>query len=191
MKTFIYSVAAFQDGDLNPERFIADAKQIVGLEQIQFITHTGTTVSVVFQTEISQEAKFALDALVAEHRDDLHHLPTVKQLKFRAIDSVTIALIESGFTYQGIRFELYLEAQVRLLGMIVMAQFLTYPILYNSKDDTQVIELNNAGEVMAMAGGALGSIGYYLNTGTGLKQQVREATTVEQVNAITDPRSVP
>jgi hypothetical protein len=75
--------------------------------------------------------------------------------------------------------------------MLVMAQYLTFPILYNSKDDTHVVELQNAGDVAQMAGAALGAIGYYLNTGTALKQQVRDATTVEQVNAVIDPRPMP
>lgn len=186
-----YELSDFIDHNINSDRLLLEIKAVPALVDVVSVTRHKANqahVEIVYPTALSNGDKALLDGVVAAHRDASHWLPDAKRAKFAAIDAKTNELIAGGFVFQGKTFELYLEAQVRLIGLIVLKDMLTYPIAYNSKDDFDFTTLTGPNDVVTMAGTALAYIGGYLNGGTALKQLVREATTIDQVNAIVDPR---
>jgi len=183
-----YLLSTFQDGAINSDRLLEEIKATPALVDVEYVIQRGSVVDVAYPTALSNGDKAQLDAVIAAHRDAAHWLPDVKRAKFKAIDEKTNELIAGGFVYQGKTFELYLEAQVRLIGMLVLKDMLTYPIAYNSKDDFDFVNLTSPTDILTMAGTALSYIGAYLNGGTALKQAVRAATTIAEVDAIVDPR---
>ena len=192
MEIYEYELSDFIDHDLNSDRLILEIKAVPALVDVVFVTRIKTTshvhVDIGYPTALSGGDKLLLDGVIAAHRDSAHWLPDVKQAKFKAIDAKTDAMVARGFTHQGVVYELYLEAQIRLLSMLVLKDNLPYPILYNSKDDSTVLDLNGPNDVIGLAFAAIGSIKWILDSGTAQKSAVRAATTVEEVNAIVDPR---
>jgi hypothetical protein len=132
-------------------------------------------------TNMSQAEKDQLDA---------DNLAAAKTAKCVIIDKRTDQLIALGFTYAGKIFSLSANGQARLMGtnQIRNASNLVYPIKWNTLDDTDVLLLNNAIDVLNFYLTAASTYRAHVDSGTALKDQVRAATTVVAVQAITDNR---
>lgn len=104
------------------------------------------------------------------------------------IDDGTARLIAAGFTFQGKQFSLSANAQSKLLGMDQLRDALTYPIVFNNIDDSDVITLPDANTVHQMALAALATVRAALDSGTALKNQVRAAEDLTAVRAVVDTR---
>ena len=91
-----------------------------------------------------------------------------------------------------------LDAQIQYIGLELAVLLttvapalpqMTYPILWNVMDDNDgPLSLADAAAVHALFLTALGTFRYWKDTGTALLAQVRAATTLAEVDAITDPR---
>ncbi len=121
---------------------------------------------------------------------DASCLDDAKAEKCAAIDARTDELIAAGFTYNSKTFSLSQAAQARLTGINQVRDdaSVTYPIVWNTKDDTGTESLADAAAVLAFYLTALGAYRGHVDSGTSLKDQVRAASTVAAVEAITDTR---
>lgn len=123
--------------------------------------------------------------------EDTTGLNDIKQKKFAIIDAKTDEIISRGFAFSGMQFSTSIEAQARGLALDQMRNDtnLQYPVVWNNIDDTDAIQLTNAEMVHNFV---LSGIAYYraaVDTGSALKLQVRQATTVAAVLAVTDTRT--
>lgn len=129
-----------------------------------------------------------VEALLPGHYRIELTLAEAKARRFVEIDHRTDALIASGFSFRDMRFSLSLEAQARLQFMNSEREMLQYPVVYNSVDDNSALTLTEAAEVRTFALTAAGTLRYYLDTGTALKQLVRDAGSTADVQAVMDTR---
>lgn len=120
-------------------------------------------------------------------RDSLS-LPEYKREKNLDIDLRSALLIEDGFTYQGKTFSLSTNAQINISALNQTRNDLTYPVTYNTIDDTDTYDVVDAADMNAMYMTALATKKAVLDGGTSLKTQVRQATTKEEVDAVIDNR---
>jgi hypothetical protein len=146
------------------------------------IDTNGDVVTVYFSAAPDDPA---LAAVIAAYG-----LSLVKIEKIEAIDGRTRDLIAQGFTLGGIVFSLSASAQSTLLGLdlIRLELSVVYPIAYNSIDDKAVYSITNAIVAHDLFLAAVGTVRSWLDSGTALKDLVRAATTVAQVQAIVDNR---
>lgn len=117
-------------------------------------------------------------------------LPGAKEAKLKAIDTRTVELINQGFTYAGKVFSLSERAQNTWTGLYTVRNepVLTYPVKINLLDDSGTHDLVNAADVQGFYLTAVGTYRARLDSGTGLKDQVRAATTLAGIEAVQDNR---
>lgn len=118
-------------------------------------------------------------------------LDTMKRRRYGAIDAVTDKIIARGFTFSGMRFSESVEAQSRALALDQLRDDpkANYPILWNNDDDTDVLQITDA---TMLHNFVLAGIAYYssaIDSGSALKLQIRQATTVAAVLAVIDTRT--
>jgi len=132
----------------------------------------------------------AISAVVGAHTTDLS-LDEHKVIKCREIDIRTDVLITLGFEYpasSGQFFALDLTTRELLTGLVVSTNAWSYPIRINSIDNLAAYDLANAAAVIAMYNAATDQIQARYDSGTVLKDLVRAATTVGEIEAIVDDR---
>lgn len=137
-------------------------------------------------TELVQWITMA-QALDIEPPEDL---AVYKAQRFEEIDERTRQLIGDGFVYLSKTFSLSAEAQ-RKLHEDHQARDdpgFTYPVRYNTKDDSDAIDIPDATVLHALLMAACGARRACTDSGTALKDQIRAATTVAEVSAVEDER---
>lgn len=154
---------------------------------ITFNNYGDPNLFILFESELSQEDQTTLDGIVTNHDGSLLK---VKRDKYLAIDKRTKELIGEGFTFDETVFSLSQAAQMRLVGINQVRDLpqVTYPIKWNSKKDDDVYNVANAGALLNMFLTGLGTYRAHVDSGTAIKDLVRAATTVAEVEAIVDPR---
>lgn len=97
------------------------------------------------------------------------------------IDAKSEAAIYNGFTFAGKNFSLSLSAQINWLGLSTLPQQ-AFPINLSTKnDDVYVLDFANRDNFYFTA---LNGKNAPLQAGNILKQQITDATTIEELNAI-------
>ena len=121
---------------------------------------------------------------------DFNNLTELKQWRYDQIDARTGELIKQGFQHQGKTFSLSQNAQINILGLDNAKDdpAMAYPIKYNTIDDLDSYDVVDAADVHTMYMAALGTKKAHVDSGTALKQQVRDAVDIAAVNAIVDNR---
>lgn len=143
---------------------------------------------------IVQERYWVVDGGTVREMSDAEktalHLQDRKNERVLEVDAKTDAMIAAGFAYRSVTFSLTLEAQCQLLAVFAFRDTgaLSYPIRWNSLDDTDQIDIIDAADLTQFCMTALGTVRSILDTGTVLKDQIRAATTVAEVDAIVDNR---
>jgi hypothetical protein len=187
MADITYSKATNFFDRLIPDALAAAVRASSGIATAFTGVHaSGDVVSLVFADVPSAAEQVVLDGIVAAHG-----LKAAKTQKIAAIDSNTHALIAAGFQYPtstGQIFSLSDNAQRTLLDADVQRNDLTYPVVWNTKDDTGTFALPNAATLHAFVLTGSTTIRAHLDSGTALKDQVRAATTIAEVDAVTDAR---
>lgn len=122
--------------------------------------------------------------------DSAVSLDNYKLLKNNAIDDKTGELISAGYTYASKQFSLSANAQTNILALFATKDnpALTYPIEYNTLDDTDNYMVTDATDLENMYLTALATKKASVDSGTLLKDQVRASTTRAQVDAVIDNR---
>lgn len=138
---------------------------------------------------ISDATREIIDTIVLIHKgpDSLEHY---KNIKYKNIDERTDELISRGFNYAGKMFSLSLPAQIRLLGINQVRNDpnLTYPIRWNTIHDNDYYEIANPEDFHLFYMKSLATYRAHVDVGTALKDQVREATSKAEIDAIIDNR---
>lgn len=118
------------------------------------------------------------------------NLSEYKDYRYAQIDKKSGELIANGYVHATKTFSLSHLAQTNLLGIYVARDelWMTYPITYNTIDDHDTHDIQDASEIEAMYQLALGTKKTHLDNGTALKNQIREASTATAVQAIIDNR---
>lgn len=133
----------------------------------------------VIDTNISShEAGVYIELTIDEH----------KVLKSREIDGRTGELISLGFSYATKQFSLSQNAQINISALNQTRDELTYPINYNTADDLDTYNVVDATDMHSMYLTALSTKKAHLDSGTALKNQVRAATTHNEIDAVIDNR---
>ena len=109
-------------------------------------------------------------------------------IAYAKIGQRTDELIALGHTYLGMQFSTSTETRTTVLAMIQSRDSLAYPIRFNSLDDSGYVDLASAAEVVAFYENGVGTVRARLDSGTALKDQVRAATTLAELDAVVDPR---
>ncbi len=115
-------------------------------------------------------------------------LDEYKSMKYGDIDRKTGELISQGFTYLSNQFSLSSTAQHNLNGLEISKDLLTYPVEYNTIDDTGVYQVVDATDMHNMYLAALTAKKGHLDSGSALKSQVRVSTDKAGVDAVIDNR---
>ncbi len=122
----------------------------------------------------------------------VHHsaasLDDIKMAAYRSIDRRTDALILKGFPYRKTFFSLSNESQQRMLTMLMVSDSISYPVHVNSVDDSGKIELRSPEEARSFVSHGLMAIRHYVDSGTVLKDKVRQAKAIEDVASVLDDR---
>ena len=117
-------------------------------------------------------------------------LAAEKRRKFAAIDARTDELIRLGFTYSGKQFSLSIESQMKMVGAHAARNepAMTYPIIWNTLGDEGTYSIVDANDLNGFYLTGVGTLRALLDSGTALKDQIRQATTLAEVEAVTDSR---
>jgi len=120
---------------------------------------------------------------------EIDWLQTYKLQRFEEINNRTGELIEGGYTYSGFSFSLSDRAQTNILALYSTKDdpILVYPIKFNT-DDLNTFDAVNASEIANMYYSALATKKIFLDSGTGLKDQIRNAITQNEIDSINDNR---
>jgi len=120
-------------------------------------------------------------------------LDEARQVRFAQIDHRTDELISQGFEYtpgSGVMLSLSLEAQNRLTGVLLLkdSPMIGYPIRWNAINDEFYHDVTDATDVVNMYGTAAGTLKARVQSGTQIKNEIRNALTVDAIMAVVDPR---
>lgn len=117
-------------------------------------------------------------------------LAEYKACRFKEIDARTFELISLGFTYQGLVFSLSQNAQINISGMHQSRDdvAVTYPIAYSTLDDLNHYDVVDSADLHNMYLTALGTKKAHVDSGTVLKDSVRDAVDADAVLLIVDNR---
>jgi hypothetical protein len=117
-------------------------------------------------------------------------LDSYKGQKLQEINNNTDDLIKVGYTYAGLTFSLSEKAQTNILALYSTKDdpVLPYPLVFNTIDDLNSFEAIDATTIANMYYSALATVKGRIDSGTVFKDQIRNATTVAEVDAIQDTR---
>jgi len=117
-------------------------------------------------------------------------LERAKEKKTSEVDEKTRAMTREGFEFNGKRFSLSDNAQRTLNGAYSAKDHPTfvYPLEWNTLDNSAKIDIASPEVLEGFYLTAVGTVRSIRESGTALKNAVRDATTIEEVDAIVDNR---
>jgi hypothetical protein len=113
-----------------------------------------------------------------------------RKIKYDQINQKSQDLIAKGFIYNSKVFSLSRYMQLNLANAVQLSnmQILTFPLTFSTIDDTGNEILSNPSMLNSFYAIAYGTVGQILTSGGDLKQQVREATTIQAIKTVQDNR---
>jgi len=148
-----------------------------------------TVFSINFSEELDTNQQTSLNLIIENHNSDI--LVELKKTRYQEIDSRTNELIEEGFEFppsSGLFFNLDPKSQIRIHGCDYARDLLPYPLKWQSLDDNNQISIVDADMMHNFFLVGLNTLKSRIDSGTALKEQIAQATTVEEVNAVIDNR---
>ncbi len=118
---------------------------------------------------------------------DSVRLDDLKQGKILAIDSRTQELIVQGFIFESTSFSLSSNAQMNWIRMYAGKTFLTFPMNVSTKNNNKH-EILNEDDLSQFCLTAMNTVQSYIDSGNDLKEQVNDATSPSQLDAVFDSR---
>ena len=189
-----YPFSATANGEVDFSSLVKELAQ-AGLSQRPFLMRGYTSaLRIGFAGVVSQQDRTLLDALVASHNQISKLLDSLKERRLRDIDIRTSELIATGsFEYpeaSGFMFSMTTTAQFNTLVMYTRRNDgnFTYPVVRSIKNNKSSISLSDVSAVEAFYAASEIAVRSVLDNGNILKEQVNDATTMEQVNAVVDNR---
>jgi hypothetical protein len=122
------------------------------------------------------------------------HLPRYKLERYREIDTKTASLIlENGFEFppgSGLRYSLSQASQNNLLGVFSAKDHpaFEYPLKWPTIDDDYELLIVDADMITMFYLSAMGTVRALRDSGTYLKELVRNCNTKEEIDVIVDNR---
>lgn len=155
------------------------------------VVANGSVIVVSFEDDLTESEISTLNSRVLTHQSVNQILEKAKLKKLKSIDFRTSELFDEGFEFppqSKVFFSLSSNSQNTLLGLNAAREAIQYPINYNSKDDKGKQVIPNSESAHSFFLTAVATVKAFLDSGTALKDQVREATNIFELNAITDDR---
>jgi len=150
------------------------------------------TLYIYFSVDLTAPEMAALDALVSAHKDSDDTLLISKNKKVAEIDERTEEVIARGFDYNGKHLSLSIPAQIKWSGAYQVRDMLqalgAFPLVVNTQDDLDTYSIADGVELEGVYKTIVGTVLTILSTDTALKDLVRAAATVVEVEAIVDNR---
>lgn len=115
-------------------------------------------------------------------------LASRKNERMAEVDKKTQELIANGFMWNSVCCSLSTRAQIRIMGIRIAKDDITYPLVWSGKNDQDSMELANASEVNSFFLTALGTVKATVDSGTALKNSIRACSNIDAVNLIVDGR---
>jgi len=157
---------------------------IASSEPTQCPINNGHEVRENSLTLLEQDVKENIDSYLDLNLEDY------KKLRYKEIDARTVELIDQGYVYKTKIFSLSSNAQTNILALDSTRDepSLTYPIIYNTIDDNESYSIIDSTDLHNMYMTALGTKKIHLDSGTNLKNSIRDAVSEEAVDSIIDNR---
>lgn len=154
-----------------------------------FIGLTGDDEFIVIITERDLNVLEKIEAVEIAQGVTPTELEIAKFVRLFQVDTKTQRLISAGFTHNGMSFSLSPNAQMNWNALLTLhnAGVLSYPHRITRNDDLYY-HIQDAQELLQFIGGAMMGVEMHLESGRDLKAQIIAATTIDEVNAITDNR---
>ena len=169
--------------DINHLRLEQEIIDSNSVNNFQGISHYNNKVDVIADSFINETD---LDNVFNNH--ELETLEEYKDAKNKSIDAKTYSVIGQGFTYAGKQFSLSEYAQINLITIELDKNILLYPIIWNTIDDKDTYDIQDATDVTNFHLTALNVIKSTRDSGTNLKKLVNASTTKAEVDLIIDNR---
>ncbi len=170
----------------------AELKALTGLANNSFVYHNGVGSAYIYEAKHITGDIIPNDGIGVWNKDHTEclDLNEYKAVRYNEIDSRTGELIANGFAYQSLVFSLSQNAQINILGLDNTKDdpALTYPIEYSTIDDSDHYYVQNATDLHYMYLTALATKKAHVDSGTVLKDLVRDAVDENAVLAIADNR---
>lgn len=182
-----YNLTDILEGIINVTKLNEEIEASSCISGFKNVTHNQKNDSIVIHGEsITDETQ--LDQLIQNHK--AKDLTDWKREKAAEIDMKTGQLISNGFSYKNKNFSLSANAQTNILALYTTKDHpaLTYPIKYNTIDDSEQYDVTDSADLEGMYLTALATKKAHVDSGTALKDQIRSATTKEELDAIVDNR---
>lgn len=146
--------------------------------------------------------KAGLDTVINDLVANFDPLPICKAKCIKAIRDRTDELIAQGAIYNGVVYMSTDEGRFDVLGLFSTGVVVhddgswasvasAWPESISATDGESALEFNNAAEFAPFFQAMLGTYKYWKTTSKALRQQVADATTCAEVNAIVDDRTWP
>ena len=166
------------EGDYDPQYWLVDP-DLSGVAEVPTIYWQidGDTVR-----EMTEEEKFVVDEA---------NMPMYRAQKIGSINVRTAQLEAEGFEYpegSGKRISMDADTRVNVAQMKNDIDNIPFPFPYNYVDDSGVLVIANASEMLAFYQAGLQAYLTMHAIGTQLKEAARAATTKAELEAIVDPR---
>jgi hypothetical protein len=169
----------------------AELLALTGYSRNDFVWHTGNNTLYVYEPNFATGDYVALDGgyWVKETIQALS-LEEYKDVRYKEIDARTEEKILLGFSYQGKVFSMSANAQTNILALDNTRDdpALIYPITYNTLDDLDSYNVVDSTDLHNMYLTALATKKAWVDSGTLLKDSVRDAIDEQAVQAIIDNR---
>jgi hypothetical protein len=183
-----YSIENDLAGEVDPQQ-LADELRALGGVDLDGLEVEGDQLTIVCIDEPDAAGIAAIDAVIAAH----DALPGYKRRRCLVIDARTQELIAQGFEFppsSGNRFSLSLAGQSKINGANQAREdpAFVYPVEWNMVDDSGTISITDAAMLHNFFLSALVTYRAVLDAGTALKNQIRVATSVAEVDAVIDNR---
>lgn len=130
--------------------------------------------------------KPSADTLIQDHV--AVSLLDYKHNRYVEIDNRTGELISVGYVYNSVRFSLSQNAQINISAVNQTRDELTYPISFSNIDDTETYSVVSSADMHGIYLTALGTKKTHLDSGSVLKDGIRDAVDEAAVDLIIDNR---
>jgi len=132
------------------------------------------------------------DSATGEFTQAEDALALLKATRCEEVDARTRELIAAGFAHDGKVFSLSIQAQSYWTNMFLAREVLAaqggFPLRANTLDDSDADDIADADEVVSFYTSAVLTVKAHLGGGTALKDAIRAAASVEEVDTIVDER---
>ena len=170
----------------------AEPKALTGMSNNDFAYHIGDGCAYIYEEKHNKGDIIPDSGVGAWKKDCIEALDLsgYKAVRFKEIDTRTEELIKQGFLYKGLVFSLSQNAQINILALHETRNdpALLYPVAYSTLDDSNHYDVIDATDLHNMYLTALATKKAHVDTGTTLKNSIRDAVNEAAVALIIDNR---